>query len=266
VTQPRPDLSCSAEPPLVASAERALPDLSTTPSTPAIDCAALAHRFGSRWALRGVSLRLAEGEVVAVFGPNGSGKSTLLRILATALRPTRGGGTVCGHDILRESAAIRSVVALSGQGAGIYDDLTVSENVVFAMRMSGLAVDPAQLRSVIDEVGLGAERDERARHLSAGMRRRIVLAQIRLRPLRLLLLDEPYTSFDDEGVAYVNGVIRSLREQGGSAVIVTHDADRVREVADRTLRLESGLIDGAEPPGTGAIPSRPPHLRLTTHA
>ena len=215
---------------------------------PAVDCLGIAHRFGAKWALRGVSMRVSAGEIVALVGRNGSGKTTLIRAIATALRPTRGTARVFGHDIRSDPGAVREETALVGHALGVYGDLTVTENLRFAMRMAGEPASAARVEAVLDRVGLVHEADARARELSAGQQRRIALARVLLRPVRLLLLDEPYTSFDDEGVAAVDRELEALRARDGAAIVITHDLERARKVSDRTVRLDAGAVLEAQPP------------------
>src|SRR5690606_31031177 len=164
----------------------------------------VARRFGDRWVLRGVDLDIAPGEVVALTGRNGSGKTTLLRIIATLLRPTRGAATVFGHDTVREPDPIRARVGFLGHRAGLYDHLTAAENLIFSLRMAGRVADPAAVGAALARVRLTDARDERVRGFSAGMQRRLGLARLLLRPPSVLLLDEPYASFDSDGVDLVN--------------------------------------------------------------
>ncbi|HUE76738.1 MAG TPA: heme ABC exporter ATP-binding protein CcmA, partial [Longimicrobiales bacterium] len=179
------------------------------------------------------------GSVVAVMGRNGSGKTTLLRILATSLRPTRGGGTVFGHDLVDDSDAVRAQVGVLYHAAGVYGDLTARENLEFARRMwGGTAV--VSVEAALDRVGLLAAGDERAAGFSSGMARRLALARLVMRPPRLLLLDEPYASFDAEGIELVQGMVREVAGRGGVVLIATHDPARSLAVADRVLRLEEG--------------------------
>ena len=202
----------------------------------------IARRFGRRWVLRGVTLEVRPGEAVALMGRNGSGKTTLLRILSTTIRPTRGRGSVFGHELVKEAHDIRPYIGMLGHHAGLYDDLTASENLRFAMRMYGLSVGRAEIESALEEVGLGAEVRERVRGFSAGMRRRLALARLVLRPPRLLLLDEPYAAFDQPGIDQVNAYVRRVVESGGAALIATHDLARARGVAERVVRIVDGRI------------------------
>ena len=213
-----------------------------SPAESAVELRAVARRFARRWALRGVTLAVAPGEVLAVVGHNGSGKTTLLRIVATALRPTMGGGTVCGRDLVREPGQVREVVALLGHRPGLYDDLTAAENLVFAARMLGIADEARAVAGALEQVELASEANERVRTFSSGMQRRLSLARVLLQAPRVLLLDEPFHSFDAAGVALVNDVIRSTKERGGAVMIVAHDIDRAAGTVDRTVELAKGIV------------------------
>lgn len=209
---------------------------------PALDLEGIARRFGRRWVLRGISLRLQPGEVVALMGRNGSGKTTLLRIASTALSPTRGSGRVFGHDLRTEGDAVRGLVGVLGHAAGLYEDLTATENLQFALRMCGMRPDRDAIAAALDDVALADAADERVRTFSAGMRRRLGLARLILRPPRLLLLDEPYASFDADGIERVNAFVRRIADTGGAALISTHDLARALPVADRVVHIEDGLV------------------------
>lgn len=206
----------------------------------------VARRFGHRWALRGVSLEAGAGESLMLLGRNGSGKTTLLRILATAIRPTRGSGAVFGHDLAARPDDVRPLVAWLGHDAGLYGDLTARENLRFAERMRRPA-DPARTReariaAVLERVALAGHGDERTRGFSAGMKRRVALGRVLLAEPRLLLLDEPYAAFDAAGIALVNEVVGATCAAGGCVLMATHDPDRSSEVATRTLRMENGVL------------------------
>lgn len=213
-------------------------------SVPAVELQAVARRFGRRWALRGVDLSVQPGEAVAVTGRNGSGKTTLLRVCSTLLRPTRGGGRIYGFDLVRDPSTVRSHIGFLAHRPGLYDDLTADENLSFAARMQGLDRDARadRIGSVLRRVGLWSERDERVRGFSAGMRRRLALGRVLLNPPRLLLLDEPYASFDAEGIALVNEVVLGVTGGGGAALVATHDLERSREILSREIRLHDGRI------------------------
>lgn len=211
----------------------------------AVDLQNIARRFARRWVLRGASMQVSPGEIVAMLGKNGSGKTTLLRVIATVLRPTRGTGTVFGNELVGDADAVRECVGVLGHHSGLYDDLTASENLKFATRMSGMRVPREQILEALHEVGLRDEANERVRGFSAGMRRRLALARLLLRPPELLLLDEPYAAFDQHGIDFVNDFIRKTAARGGACIVVTHDPMRVREVAVRAVRINDGRIEEA---------------------
>ena len=204
----------------------------------------VARRFGRRWALRGVSLDVAPGEVVALVGHNGSGKTTLLRVVSTALRPTLGSGAVFGHDLVQSADAVRSRVGVLGHAPGLYQDLSAQENLRFAMRMLGLGVDAGDIASALAAVGLSAEAGTRVRGFSAGMMRRLGLARLLLHPPALLLLDEPFASFDVDGIERINAFIAERRAAGGAVLVATHDPGKAEHLIDRVIRLEAGRIVG----------------------
>ena len=210
-------------------------------------CAHGVHkRFGGTVAVDDAQLCVERGEFVALLGPSGCGKTTLLRLLATAIRPTRGRGTVFGHDLSTRADAIRPLVAYLGHDPGLYGDLSARENLRFAERMRRPSNDArtreSRIESALERVGMGNHADERTRGFSAGMRRRVALARVLLAEPRLLLLDEPYAAFDAVGIALVNEVVAQTCAAEGCVLMATHDPERSAEVATRTLRMESGVL------------------------
>ncbi|NJD09695.1 MAG: heme ABC exporter ATP-binding protein CcmA [Gemmatimonadetes bacterium] len=226
-------------------------------SNPAVLAAGVARRFGRRWVLRGIDLAIQPGQVVALTGRNGSGKTTLLRLIASILRPTRGEIQVFGFHTIREGASVRPLVGMLAHNAGIYDDLTAAENLVFALRMAGHSARRAPISEVLDRVGLTSFEFERVRGFSAGMRRRLGLARLLLRPPRLLLLDEPYASFDQDGIELVNEFAARIRDEGGAVILSTHDIGRAAVVADRRAHIADGLLGEQAIPGVPAAGGQP---------
>jgi heme exporter protein A len=213
-------------------------------STAAVELTDVAQRLGHRWALRGVTLRVEAGEVLAIVGPNGSGKTTLLRVVATALTPTRGSGRVFGRDLVDEANAVRELTGMLGHATGLYDDLTPAENLDFAQRMYGEPASTAAIDGALQAVGMRKHASERVRGLSSGMRRRVALARLLLRRPRLLLLDEPYNTFDVAGVVIVDALIRETARAGGAALVVTHDLARTAGAGyDRVVTLGAGRVE-----------------------
>ncbi|HEY7394338.1 MAG TPA: heme ABC exporter ATP-binding protein CcmA [Gemmatimonadaceae bacterium] len=209
----------------------------------AVELRDIALRLGRAWALRGVTLRIASGEMVAIHGHNGSGKTSLLRVIATALRPNRGHGSVYGLDLVRDANAIRACCSLLTHGTGLYGDLTAAENLEFAQRMNGDPVNAAAIEHALNRVGLGGGvARQRVRTFSSGMQRRAALARLFLRQHPLLLLDEPYNSLDPEGRRIVDELLFDVNSQGGSAIVVLHDLEQSGVVFDMTVELQAGRV------------------------
>ena len=204
-----------------------------------------------------MDLSIARSQVVALLGRNGSGKTTLLRIVATLLRPTRGGGTVLGHDLTRDADAIRGRIGFLGHSNGIYPDLTAAENLEFTLRMTGQPVDRQSIDGALEAVGLGVERDTRTREFSAGMQRRLALARFRMLMPDLLLLDEPYASLDPGGATMLTALIADTRGRNGAVLLVTHDITRARAVADSVVTLEDGRLQPVGPNDTAPADTFP---------
>lgn len=204
----------------------------------------LGKRFGARWVLRGVTLVVAEGEAVGLLGANGSGKSTILRILGTLLNPTVGTATVDGFDIVRDASAVRSRVGYLAHTPGLYEDLTARENLRFAADMLGLGY--GSVDESLDRVGLAHVAGDRVRGFSAGMQRRLGIARLILRAPRILLLDEPYSNLDAEGIELMNSILGDIVRSGGSALVALHELAPARGILARTVNLVDGRIEPAE--------------------
>ena len=208
----------------------------------ALEMDGVARNFGARWVLRGIDLQLRAGEALALMGRNGSGKTTLLRIAATLLRPARGSARVFGADTIERAAEVRPVIGMLGHAPGLYDDLTAAENLRFAFNMRGEPADPARTAELLHECGLAEDADSLVRGFSAGMRRRLALARILSASPRLILLDEPYASFDADGIALVNRMIAAACARGAGVLVATHDLTRAEGVLTRVLHLDDGRL------------------------
>jgi len=213
-------------------------------SDSAIEAHGLGKRFGIRWVLRGVTLTVPKGEAVALLGPNGSGKSTVLRILGTLLRPNAGSATINANDVVRDAATVRSHVGYLAHTPGLYDDLTAKENLEFAADMLGLPL--SSVDEILDRVGLTGISATRVRGFSAGMQRRLAIARLIMRRPRVLLLDEPYSNLDEEGVELMNTVIREVVSSGGAALLALHELAPARNILDRTVTLLDGRVPSSE--------------------
>lgn len=215
----------------------------------AIEAQGLGKRFGIRWVLRGVTLHVGYGETAGLLGANGSGKSTILRVLGTLLTPNAGTARVNGLDIVGDSRSVRGQIGYLAHTPGLYEDLTARENLQFVADMLGLPLELAD--SSLDRVGLASVANNRVRGFSAGMQRRLALARLIMRSPRVLLLDEPYSNLDEEGVELMNSVIREIIGSGGAALLALHELAPARGVINRTFKLMEGRISTAHRDNAG---------------
>lgn len=218
--------------------------------TPAVDVHGLAKRFGELVAVRDVSLTIQAGELFGVLGPNGAGKSTTIRMLCGIIEPSAGGGTVLGHDILRDSEAIKRGIGYMTQAFSLYADLSVMENLRFWAGVHGLAFtrsDGGRIAEQLDRFQLGERRDQVAGTLSGGWRQRLALACATIHRPRLLVLDEPTAGVDPvsrrEFWQLIGGEVRA-----GTAVLCsTHYMDEA-ERFDRLAFIFQGRLLGTGSP------------------
>jgi heme ABC exporter ATP-binding subunit CcmA len=201
--------------------------------------------LGSFPALAGADLDVSRREVVLLAGPNGAGKTTLLRVCAGLLGVAGGEVEVLGYDLTRDRRAVRRYVGFLGQGGGLYDDLTVGENVRFAVRAA--AGDPDQVAPALSRLGLdGRLADTPAGKLSTGQRRRTSLAVLAARRPALWLLDEPHAGLDAAGRDLLDELIHDAVLAGATVVLASHELDRATALAHRTLTVAGGVIRAAD--------------------
>jgi heme ABC exporter ATP-binding subunit CcmA len=192
-------------------------------------------------ALAGADLDVATGEVVLLEGANGAGKTTLLRVCAGLLGVASGQVEILGHDLVRDRRSVRRHVGLLGPSGALYDDLTVTENVRFAVRAAACPIE--RVGPALARLGLvGRLASTPAARLSTGQRRRTALAVLAARSPALWLLDEPHAGLDAEGRDLVDGLIREAVSVGATVVLASHELDRAGAIADRTVTVAGGVI------------------------
>ena len=204
--------------------------------------------FDGLAAVSSVSLEIASGERVWLRGWNGSGKTTLLRLIATAISPTFGGGTVLGFDLQTERSAIRARCDLLSHQTRLYEDLTAAENLRFACSLYG--IDSRWAESALERVGLEELATVRVGKFSQGMRQRLTLARCLMRAPALVLLDEPYAALDVDARTVVDGLLTAAQARGQTVVVASHEAPPAHLV-DREVTMDGGRVITP----TGAAPS-----------
>jgi ABC-type multidrug transport system ATPase subunit len=158
------------------------------------------------------------------------------------MRPTRGTARIGGDDCGREPERVRARVGLLAHGAHVYDDLTALENLAFWVRFAGARPDPDALRAILADVELDDCADARVRTFSAGMKRRLSLARLRLVRPDVLLLDEPFSSLDQRARKWLEQFLQAFTADGGALLMATHAFGRELDVADRLVILAGGRI------------------------
>jgi putative ABC transport system ATP-binding protein len=199
-------------------------------------------------ALRGVDLEIGNGEFVAVMGPSGCGKSTLLHLLGGLDRPTAGSIELAGRRVESLSEAEWAVLRRRELGFvfqffNLVGTLTVAENVELPARLVGDSPADARRRreELLERLGVSARADTLPSHLSGGQQQRVAIARALVNRPTVLLADEPTGNLDSASAAEVLGLLRELKAEGQTLVLVTHDA-RVAAAADRVLAMRDGLV------------------------
>jgi heme exporter protein A len=209
----------------------------------AIALEGLERRFGDRYALQGVSVRVESGQTLAVFGANGAGKTTLLRVLATLLRPHGGTARILGASLPDEAWRARGRIGFVGHEPLLYPDLPARDNLLFHARLHGVATD--RVNQLLGAVGMDSRARDPVRELSRGMVQRVAAARAVLHDPPLLLLDEPRAGLDPAAAEQLEPLIG--RASGRTRVVVTHDVDRGLAEADAVLGLRAGRSTVAGP-------------------
>ncbi|MGP3966678.1 amino acid ABC transporter ATP-binding protein [Streptomyces sp. 6N223] len=252
--------------------------------TDQIDVTGLRKRFGALEVLKGVDLTVRRGEVVVVMGPSGSGKTTLIRCMNFLEEPDAGTVSICGRSVAcdasgrgrRERArrvrSIRHRTAMVFQQFNLFPHMTALGNVVEGpLSVRRMRKDAAEElgRQLLDRVGLADKAMEYPSRLSGGQKQRVAIARALAMEPEVILFDEPTSALDPELHAEVLQVMRELARAGMTMVVVTHEVQFAREVADRVVFMDGGVVLESGPPEDfltkPAHPRAMSFLRLVSH-
>ncbi|MBW0089750.1 amino acid ABC transporter ATP-binding protein [Pseudonocardia sp. KRD-184] len=223
--------------------------------------------FGSVEVLRGIDLTVERGEVVCIIGPSGSGKSTLLRCVNLLETPTSGSVVVEGREMTDPDCEIdeaRRSVGMVFQSFNLFSHLSVLDNLTIAQRRV-LGRDRTEAEEIakanLDRVGLGERGSAQPSQLSGGQQQRVAIARALSMDPTVMLFDEPTSALDPELVGDVLDVMRGLARDGMTMLVVTHEIQFAREVADRVLFIDGGLVVELGPPADVIGNPREPRTR-----
>ena len=214
----------------------------------------LKKNFGKLEVLKGISTMIKDGEVVAIIGPSGSGKSTFLRCMNLLEKPTSGHIYIDDKDITDKKTnimKIRQNVGMVFQHFYLFPHKTVMENLTYApMKVKGKSKQEAEKKGLelLEKVGLLEKANEYPSRLSGGQKQRVAIARALAMEPEVMLFDEPTSALDPEMVKEVLDVMKSLAETGMTMAIVTHEMGFAKEVADRVLFLDGGVLAEDAPP------------------
>jgi polar amino acid transport system ATP-binding protein len=233
-----------------------------------IDVEDLHKSFGSLEVLKGIDFRVNRGEVVCVIGPSGSGKSTLLRCINLLEQPTSGRVVVNGVEVTDPDVdidTVRRTIGMVFQSFNLFPHLSVLDNLTIAQRRvlgRGKAQAEATARDNLARVGLVEKEAAFPAQLSGGQQQRVAIARSLSMGPELMLFDEPTSALDPELVGDVLGVMRELAHEGMTMMVVTHEMSFAREVADRVVFMDGGVV--VEEGAPGAVIGDPQHHRTRT--
>lgn len=202
-------------------------------------------------ALDSVDLVIPAGEVHGLLGPNGAGKTTLCKILSTVLLPTSGQASVRGHDVVRETAAVRRIIGIVfGGERGLYTRLTARQNLEFWAAMYGLRGRTLRRRveAMLGQIGLTDRADDRVEGFSRGMKQRLHLARGLIGDPQVVLLDEPTSGMDPVAAREFRTLVGGLRDDGRTVLLTTHDMAEAEAVCDRVTLIDNGRVLATERP------------------
>lgn len=200
--------------------------------------------FGAFHAVRGISLEVQPGQVLALLGPNGAGKTTTIRMLTAILKPDRGWARVAGHDVIAEPRVVRQKVGLLTEYPGLYARMTAVDYLLFFGRLYGMgyAHCVARITQLLQQFGLWNARDRKLDGYSKGMKQKVAIIRAMLHDPAVLFLDEPTTAMDPQSARTVRDAIADLRDSRRVIVLCTHNLSEAEALADYIAVVRGGQI------------------------
>jgi ABC-2 type transport system ATP-binding protein len=209
---------------------------------PTISTRNLTKRYGERAAVDNLTIDLVPGEVFGLLGPNGAGKTTTILMLLGLTEPTSGSVSVVGLDPARHPLEVKRRVGYMPDAVGFYDTMTGRQNLRYTAHLNRMAGRDARIQDLLETVGLADAADDRVATYSRGMRQRLGVADALVKSPEVLILDEPTTAIDPEGVAEMLDLIRALADEGMTVLLSSHLLHQVQAVCDRVAIFVQGRV------------------------
>ncbi len=205
--------------------------------------------FGKVAAVRGVSFAARNGQITGLLGPNGAGKSTTLRMLYTVLKPDAGDAFIDGTSVTADPLAARRAMGVLSHGAGVYNNLTARENILYFGELHGLAREDREARAaeLIEQLEMQPFADRRAKGFSQGQKLKTALARALVHRPRNLLLDEPTNGLDVMAVRNLRKLLMQLRDAGHCVLFSSHVMQEVEHLCDEVVVISGGEVVAAGP-------------------
>ena len=216
----------------------------------AIEADGLTKYFGDLLAVDQVNFRVKKGEIFGFLGPNGAGKTTTIRMLTTLTRPSKGTARVAGYDVLNEPLRAKQHFGVVPEVSNVYDELSVWNNLMFAGEIYGMSKTERRRRSdeLLSLLALAEHRDKKARHLSKGLKRKLVLGMALVNSPEILFLDEPSSGLDVTSTRTMRDIIRQFAQRGMTVFLTTHNIEEANLLCDRVAIIVKARIVAIDSP------------------
>jgi sodium transport system ATP-binding protein len=213
-------------------------------STVLVEAQELQKRFRNFHAVKGVSFQCFAGEVFGLLGPNGAGKTTTIRMLTTILRPTSGTARIAGHDVVKAPEAVRSVIGVLPENAGIYGRLTAREAVRYAGQLYGVQPEvlEARVEAILEALEMTPHIDRLTDTFSKGMKQKVNIARALVHDPPVVFLDEPTSGLDVISARSVREFVHRFKEDGRCVIMSTHVMEEAERLCDRVAIIAGGLL------------------------
>ncbi|MDP2166942.1 MAG: ABC transporter ATP-binding protein [Thermodesulfovibrionales bacterium] len=204
----------------------------------------ISRAFDGKWAVKGLSLEIPEGEIFGLLGPNGAGKTTIMRMMTGILQPTGGKIFIAGHDAAKEPVEAKSVTGYVPDRPFFYEKLTGKEFLIFIASIHRMKKEDAMRRieGLTGLVDIKAVEDELIEGYSQGMKQRLLFASALVHEPKVILIDEPFVGLDPIGVLLIRDIIKDLASGGATILLATHSLQMASELCHRVGLINKGVL------------------------